>query len=482
CSGFQATKTQVGSCRTLVPTVKIPSIRSSPGSAIFRSEWEKVYFETWISAKTELCGDELFDVFSVMVTQVATENCLLLEAVLALGALKIALIQQTDLLPMEQSRSSVHYRTALSRYGNAMRTLVAVAANEDTISTILQCCIVFFCFDLLDGNHKAAHVHIHYGTRILRNFLRARCPGTDLDICANSPAPYLIDGSMVHIFQRCNSVSYVHLAPRRPCQPSEPQLDTGVDTSTTLKTILPQSFSSVKEAVRWLDLIQNALFAPVIASKQPSTLEDRWKTARGRFLEILENWAIAFRPQAAREVQAGGNNPRTREQVIATEMQWHNAYIFVYTSHYHHYPSLVEMESRFRAIVNLANLLTDRPHRVKPVIPLTISGSLLPLFVVANKCRNAEVRLAAEKAVHRLNHRVEGLWDSRAALVLIEWARRTEDAYVAQFDDSETVWTRLRGRYILFGGRQGDQPNQAVVGSQVLEDGEWVYHEETLTW
>jgi hypothetical protein len=98
--------------------------------------------------------------------------------------------------------------------------------------------------------------------------------------------------------------------------------------------------------------------------------------------------------------------------------------------------------------------------------------------VTANKCRDAGVRRSAEELLRQLSNRVEGLWDSRAALALTSWARKAEEAYALQLSDPKEIWNKVRSRYILFSDRQ----NQAKVGFQWWREGSWVYLEEVVEW
>lgn len=100
------------------------------------------------------------------------------------------------------------------------------------------------------------------------------------------------------------------------------------------------------------------------------------------------------------------------------------------------------------------------------------------MTVTANKCRNAHLRCTAERILGQLTHRVEGLWDSRAALALVQWARKMEDAYAAQSSDPQEVWNKVRDRYIKF----NDGKNQALVGAKSFNGTSCVYREEMISW
>ncbi|KAK1983576.1 hypothetical protein LZ30DRAFT_476494 [Colletotrichum cereale] len=490
CGGYDKRNSQVqlAANRPLLPATNVRSPTPNPSISPFRSDSEKAHFETWHSTTQDFGVDDVFDIFSVTATQLAFQNGTLREIVLALGGMKYALSQHNNLIPDDQLKSNPHYQTALSRYGRSLRAVSAMTVTESTISTILRCCILFFCFDLLDGRPQSVHIHIQYGLEILRQFLGFKTKGVDFDLCAASPTPYVIDDSMIHLFQKCSSVSYVHLAPKRPLQKRKMiHTQARAERSMVLKSILPRSFHNVQEAVRWLDLVQNAIFVCLFAPglrQHPSgegngtVSNNKWREEQLRFLEILDNWSAAFLPLLRREQYPRCDTLKKTTLMTSLKIQWKNTYIFVHTSHYYDYRSLREMESRFRDIVDLATTIVDSPDQAHRATPLSISGVVLPLFVVANKCRNAEIRVSAEETLRRVKHRVDGLWDSRAALALIQWARKTEDAYASQLTDPVEVWNLVRSRYIIFNDRQ----TQATVGSKRFQDGRWVSQEEVVRW
>ncbi|KAK1991127.1 hypothetical protein LX36DRAFT_675462 [Colletotrichum falcatum] len=465
--------------RALLPAANVPSPTPNPGISPFRSDSEKAHFETWHSTTHDFGLDDVFDIFSVTATQLAFQNGTLREIILALGGLKFALGQHASLLPNEQVKLDPHYQTALLRYGRSLRAVSAMAVTGGTMSTILRCCILFFCFDLLDGRHQSVHIHIKHGVKILQQFLGSKTSGADLDLCVASPAPYVVEDSMIQLFQKCSSVSYVHLAPERPlrkCEMRPRSSSSEAERPPALESILPRSFDNVGEAVRWMDLIQHATFVRLFTSasrEQPREEGDGPVSDRKRrkeqlvFLEILNGWASAFLPLSRIEDCPSGDAAKKTMLMTSLKIQWINTHIFVYTSHYDDYQALREMESRFRDMVDLARTIVDSPGQARRATPLSISGVVLPLFVVANKCRDAGIRASAEEVLRRVDHRVDGLWDSRAALALVRWARKTEDAYASQLTDPREVWDLVRNRYIVFSDRQ----NQATVGSQQFQDG-----------
>jgi hypothetical protein len=251
---------------------------------------------------------------------------------------------------------------------------------------------MFACFDLLDGNHQSVHQHIKHGSQVLEQFLKVKSKGPDLKTCIESPAPYIIDDAIIQIFQRCLTLSYLQIAPRiSSSQRPTPLVESPTPPWTTLAATMPQDFLYLREAIKWVDLIQNAIISTLFSidtAFRPSrrTLQSdqernaRWQEARLGFLGVLHAWSVAF---AALERTENAKEKANKGQLVQqglARMQWHSAYIFVYTSHYSSYNDLVKMEYMFKAIVTLAKRLLKDLTQGPLVTLITTSGPVLPLF------------------------------------------------------------------------------------------------------
>jgi hypothetical protein len=99
-------------------------------------------------------------------------------------------------------------------------------------------------------------------------------------------------------------------------------------------------------------------------------------------------------------------------------------------------------------------------------------------LVCGYKCRNPDIRADAERLLSTFNLQVDGLWDSRAALALVQWSRELEDEYALLFPSAADAWATIRQRYIVFHNHE----NKATVGSLRLRGGEWVMTQEIISW
>lgn len=78
----------------------------------------------------------------------------------------------------------------------------------------------------------------------------------------------------------------------------------------------------------------------------------------------------------------------------------------------------------------------------------------------------------------KLNARVEGFWDSRAAIALLTWAHEAEAEVASVLDDEEEAWAILRCRYARF----SPKGRAVIVGGLRYKDGLWTLREEAITW
>ncbi|KAL4896716.1 hypothetical protein BDV59DRAFT_112398 [Aspergillus ambiguus] len=99
-------------------------------------------------------------------------------AVLALGSLHRIFLHEGDKDPLDTSAGR---QLALRQYDLALRTGCSRLSqtSADTIDAILIMCLLFFCFECLQGHYQAALRHAASGVRILQHQeqLRHRCGG-----------------------------------------------------------------------------------------------------------------------------------------------------------------------------------------------------------------------------------------------------------------------------------------------------------------
>ncbi|CEI68746.1 unnamed protein product [Fusarium venenatum] len=461
-----------------------PKTKSSPkipfqtfGQCFFKSHCEQNYFEVWVQFSNIICGDDLSELCSSAITQLSFTDLAIREAMLAVGCLKTALDERHALLLGSKAAGTPAYDEAISRYIVALRSVVSSSLNRTTIRTVLLCCILFICFDILDGNRHAVHNHVFHGLRILQQFLYSLCPQAELAACPDSPDPFAVDGLIIQIFQRLTMISHSHLALQ--AQSLWQTTSSSRPTPKLPVARIPESFESLKDAARWLDTIYKGLLDATRAYQGDISgfaTDEAWVNLRVGLLALLDAWENAFERTLQDARKRCHNNSGRFSHALLLRIQWIVAYTSVKASQCTDYEGLVTVESYFEEIIILADQL-PRAYITK-ITPFTICSPVFALFLCGYKCRNPNIRADAERLLGTFNIQVDGLWDNRAALAIVQWGRELEDEYAPLFSSAADAWVTIRQRYVVFHNHE----DKATVGSLRLRGVEWVMVQEIISW
>jgi hypothetical protein len=372
----------------------LSDIRTTP----FLSQQESDYFNAWLYLSKTLCRDPMCELYTVTIPQLGMEDPVIMEVVLAVGSLKFAIDSQPKELPKRYDRySSEAYRHALARYGRALQRIVAMSVTPETIRTILICCNLLVCFDLLDGNRSAVHKHIFHGSRILQAYLTSVDPDSDLRTATASPAPYVINDLVLQAFQRMGTISYSHLVLEMHVRRRHP---TAAETyyagrkADLSKVEMPARFADFSEACKSLDMLWKGMVDIVDAymrrqrfkmHQAPLEGED-WAEDRRQLLGLLMEWNGAY-AHIFEGREMFKESKWCVRSVVLLKMQWLIGYICTYSSHCLDFQALVELEGMFRETVDLAELLPvvemaekDEDDGADTVTPLPVSSPSFSLF------------------------------------------------------------------------------------------------------
>ncbi|KAL6913181.1 hypothetical protein ACHAPO_005122 [Fusarium lateritium] len=254
-----------------------------------------MYFEAWVQFSNIICGDDLSELCSSAITQLSFTDPAIRDAMLAVGCLKMALDETHELLPGSKAAGTPAYDEAISRYIAALRNVASSSLNRTTIRTVLLCCILFICFDILDGNRHAVHNHVFHGLRILQQFLHSLCPQAELAACPVSPDPFAVDGLIIQIFQRLTMISHSHLALQ--AQYLWQTTSSSRPTPKLPAARIPEPFESPTDAARWLDTIYKGLLDATRAYRGDVSgfaTDEAWVNLRVGLLALLDAWENAF--------------------------------------------------------------------------------------------------------------------------------------------------------------------------------------------
>ncbi|KAB5535167.1 hypothetical protein GE09DRAFT_1250236 [Coniochaeta sp. 2T2.1] len=486
-------------------------VEPAGNALVFGSDWEKVYFDHWLSLAHNL-GGGWFEakLFTHTIPQVCQEEPAVRHAAMAIGALAHARSRTTCTALMEDN---THYKSALSLYGRALRQVrLQQGANEDSaLRAAVMSCLLFITFEFLHGNRQAALRHTNHGLMIIEQFLRARnptagsegagvwrlpsaftAPYVEVNFTEKSPDPLVLEDEVLQIFQRLDyqSWSTAVLNPARMPPPVWYRASANHPWEG-----IPRTFADLDEARRWWDLVQHWVlhFSRTAADKLAAMhancpgLPDDFdvtdiegvKELQAEHLEILERWNAAFWPLYT----AARTNKKTDvdayHRAISLQLQYQASWTCVRAASFSRYDTIYSLTPAFREIVRLSAVLLPQQHKKSGGMEVfTIdNGPTMALFIVAVKCRDSEVRDDALRLLKKYPRR-DGLWDSRAFAALGEVNRGLE-AMNETDGDLREQWRRLRKREVIFDERAQECTARYYVRN---EAGEWHLILENIRW
>lgn len=200
------------------------------------------------------------NVWEHLVLQLSQRYPLILDASVVLGSLYYFRSSGPGCLAMSKT-AKAHYNLALASYGNAIAGLRSYIeqstekADEEVTLVVLVSCLLFVCFEMLQGDQKLVISHLVKGMRILfAQYKPTTCiSATARPVILGNDFPDTMD-SLVDVFIRLDSNStmfahrttYLCTTCRCCCQGTDIKIN--------------HSFSSVKEARSHLDLLMSNTF------------------------------------------------------------------------------------------------------------------------------------------------------------------------------------------------------------------------------
>ncbi|KAF3057829.1 hypothetical protein CFAM422_012134 [Trichoderma lentiforme] len=460
---------------------------------------ESLYFDLFrVQTASELSG--YFD--STFWTQRVLQEChfepSIRHAVVALGALYKTLEQscEPDSTPLPGAMSRFdsvmcHWQVAVRKYSEACNAMLHLSGNKlATNKTRLMASVLLACFDSFIGDHRQAIVQIQTGLGLLARiqydrtqapqsnerveedlliiFTRLAIQAKSYDMAFHFPHPYVIQ-----------------LGPQSLQDPSSPLSDMG---SPQPSRLIPHQFSSLREArlasdqlcemlLRFIEHLQHA-------KKEPSyTLPPSWRQLGATFQGQIDSWSEAFEPIFQSRLQPG-MNLLEKSGIAALKMFQINTNVIFLTIFCDAEVQFDGFLPHFKAIVSLGwevvgddekRAATERcpdpqrckqqhstplpafragkytAHHIKPSFSADL-GIVPPLFVVATKCREPNVRREAIQLL-RSSARREGMWDSELTANIAQW--------IMEVEESENPFPEMN----LPGG-----PTQAVLPSRAIPE------------
>lgn len=396
---------------------------------------EKALFD-WFRRRTlvKLPGSYFSDLWTQFILQVSHSEQAVWHAILAVSSThRVGFVDISSRPAGKLEHSTMqHLSKAVQHLHPHFR-----ARDKTSLTVVLIACIVLITLDLLRGHFTSAQVHLRNGL----NIMAETQAGFPSNACHSNYAPILsndsLDSSIVEAFLRLNiQVELLqHLGRPRPCllaPHSHPALPE--ENHSTPR------FSSYIAVWRSLGRLINDVFhLSAHAHEQPTKMDDL-DLHQKHVKQALKDWLRAYNgslPALELFIPHCITNEKTRVHhlvisyhimlTIMTETSIYRNNEMIFDSHIHHFTELINhlsttYELSLEYLKATPNFSTAVQHRIEgnpaPIQSCDMAhtiidlGWYIPLFYVAVKCRNRDIRHQAVRFLESTTHR-EGFWDGK---------------------------------------------------------------------
>jgi hypothetical protein len=372
-----------------------------------------------------------------------------------------------------------------------------ISEGKGNIRIVLLSCLLTICFESLHGRHENAVAQVQIGLQMMQEWVKKQ-PKLEHKAGLYSPAPYIIEDSLFHAFERLD-ITAMHFFDSRPALFHRAKSLEGADTVKCM----PKFFTDIREAGNYFSIISvrvvhfvrcvEVTFGGNRYGEQTmhsdTDMEIAFPNRRvpltGAILDNIEaytrevlRWLAAFDP-----VMEQARSPGYENALLPA--------LFL-----HLYGKLEIVLCRglrciqecdfdvflpeYTSIVTLVKKIVSHPnfgHMVgRPIFSFDVNF-VLPLLVVGLECRDWHLRRRAVDLLR--NHpRREGTWDSSLAAGITLWMMELEEegleygAYIPE---------QKRARLGM--ARQDFAKRTAYLSAtQVTLDGSVVVRETVIDW
>jgi len=461
------------------------SILYAPSINIPFTEIEGMYFNLFRQrTASELSGffDSTF--WNRSVLQACHSSPAIRHAVVALGALYKTLDKANESPPSSPDANGTsvdharrHWEMACQKYSHAINSLPNQGVDDATSNrTRLMASILLACFDSFVGDHKQAIRQIQAGLKLLEG-LRAEKKRAFFA----SPDEEPVEEELIQMFRRLaiQAKSYdmafhfpdpyvIRLHKGHGQDPSSPSSNPSSPIPPN-KNPIPERFSSVMDArVAWDNLCErifrfrDAMFE-YAENNAPNNimgvLPAELRHVGASFKHEIEAWSRAFEPILESRTAPGVSSQEKAAIAVLKMFQIMGQILFLMTfsDSEMHFDNFIPA---FKAIVDLAREVVGdeerraaaqrcpnpalchhrhrdlldplngvdnvyTAHHIKPSFSADM-GIVPPLYVVATKCRDPQIRRQAIQLL-RSSARREAMWDSELVARIGMWVLKVEE-------------------------------------------------------
>jgi hypothetical protein len=373
----------------------------------------------------------------------------------------------------------------------------AITKGDENIRIALVSCLLTICFESFHGHHENALIQMGAGLSIMQDWLKTQQTAKNKS-GLRSPNPHVMDDRLFHSFMRLD-VAAMHFFDKRSGEFHREQSLEGFETVKHM----PESFGDLEEAGIYFSVVMKRImhFMKWIESKGvehrhhkqarlgTTDLESTFPKQHlnvvlgSRLIELegysseLDRWATAFQPIIERSRTSEGQ----REMLPASFLRLHQKLLCILLGGLRSHEECLfdQFLPEFTEIVALADTLLIHPylaHSAGKAVFVFDPNIILPLLVVAIKCRNWVVRRRAVELL-RDNPRREGTWDSSLAAGIGLWHMTLEEKGLQTGD-----FVPEKNRVRMAGVTQNFEKRTAVLSASKEVDGKVIIHETTINW
>jgi hypothetical protein len=354
-------------------------------------------------------------------------------AVIALGSLHET-TQNKDSAVLRSGKA--YNKFALQQCNKAIASLNQELSikGQQSIEVLLMSCVMFVCFETLQGNYESALTHMESGVRMYRNW---QAENSKAGACITG-RPHSVDKEIAQIFSRLNLQVLMfpdtHLLGK----------DFYVTNANTLIDSPPNSFSCLKEAKDRLDNCMSYIFQSLIAAyfaRQDLVNETQKRSPEFQtHRTLLSQWSVLFSAFMRSSGTCLGLADQQRARVL--EIQYRAATILFDTGMSPQETAFDALNSEFDSIVTLTSSLVEDNKdsgASEKAGHFTFDMALVPpLYLTATRCRDPLIRRRALSILWATS-RQEGIWNSDMLAKIAERLISIEEDGLGQVTSSDDV-------------------------------------------
>lgn len=218
----------------------------------FRTDMDQLYFESFrYEVVPKMTGGQSTGLWNRIILQACHAEPWVLDSIVAIAALSMSGGVDDSMV------SEKHRQVALVRYGRAIRAMRSSLTNEERhLRVTLLGCLLVFCFEGFQGYHKHALLHFNSGYQLLKGWLESKSCGSLVFQTADTRRlSGTVEEELIDVFVQINLQVITACREAWPSYSVQDEKD-----GDALVANMPEVFSNVEEAWRWMCLIMQRSF------------------------------------------------------------------------------------------------------------------------------------------------------------------------------------------------------------------------------